>query len=70
MRKMSKVSKFGQGSLGVVIPKTLCMAYDIRQGDIVIFHPEKDGLKLEFRRMGEENCQRYSWKRLVGRMEE
>jgi antitoxin component of MazEF toxin-antitoxin module len=48
---MSKVSKFGQGSLGVVIPRTLCMAYDIRRGDIVIFHPERDGLKLEFRRM-------------------
>jgi antitoxin component of MazEF toxin-antitoxin module len=51
MRKMSKVARFGSGSLGVVIPRTLCMAYDIRRGDIVIFHPERDGLKLEFRRM-------------------
>jgi antitoxin component of MazEF toxin-antitoxin module len=48
---MSKVARFGSGSLGVVIPRTLCVAYDIRQGDLVIFHPERDGLKLEFRRM-------------------
>jgi bifunctional DNA-binding transcriptional regulator/antitoxin component of YhaV-PrlF toxin-antitoxin module len=48
---MSRVFKIGKASYGVIIPKTIAIAYDIRPGDLVIFHPGKDGLKLEFRRM-------------------
>jgi bifunctional DNA-binding transcriptional regulator/antitoxin component of YhaV-PrlF toxin-antitoxin module len=48
---MSRVFKIGKASYGVIIPKTIAIAYDIRPGDLVIFHPSKYGLKLEFRRM-------------------
>jgi bifunctional DNA-binding transcriptional regulator/antitoxin component of YhaV-PrlF toxin-antitoxin module len=47
---MSRVFKINK-SYGVIIPKTIAVVYDICPGDLVIFHPGKDGLKLEFRRV-------------------
>lgn len=44
-----KVRKDGN-SLVVGIPKDLIRAYGIRMGDVVIIHPQKDGIRLEFRR--------------------